>query len=395
MRGHIKKRGPNSYAVIIPLGRDPETGKYKQKWYSYPSRAEAEYHLPRLVTEVQGGGSAPMTKITLGEFLDRWLDEYCKGRLAATTYASYSEAIQVHIKPNLGRILLMKLTASHIQKYFGMKQAGEGEIKRSKKREKAPAVPLSSTTVRYHGMILNKALGYAFKKGYLMRNPCERVDPPKRNRPEMTVWTTEQIQAFLKKAKEISPYYRLYLAAVTTGMRQGELLGLRWSDVDLQKGTATVQQTLYRLSGKILFKPPKTAKSKRKLDLPQILIDELTAFFTEQVEHRFQLKEKYQDNGLIFCQRNGKPEHAHNIVRRDFKKVITAAEVPEIRFHDLRHCHATLLFAQGVHPKIVQERLGHSAIGITLDLYTHAVQGMQKEAVTAMEARLFGEEKPH
>jgi len=225
------------------------------------------------------------------------------------------------------------------------------------------------------------------------------------------------VRLFLAEAKRFSPYYRLYLAAVTTGMRQGELLGLRWRDVDLTLGVASVQQTFYRLNGKgieqkQLFKQPKTAKSRRQVDLAPFLIEELRVMREEQKALRKEFGPLYEDHDLVFCQSNGKPLHARNIVRRDIRNTLSlkglraeslsrgVAEdllpkpLPKIRFHDLRHCHATLLLQQGVHPKVVQERLGHSTIAMTLDTYSHVMPGMQRQAVADFAERLFGHSTP-
>lgn len=181
-------------------------------------------------------------------------------------------------------------------------------------------------------------------------------------------------------------------------MRQGELTGLRWKDVDLGLSVASIQQTFYRLGGskrdgqsaQMLFKEPKTAKSRRAVALPMVLIEELRTLREEQAEHRRVLEANYAAYDLIFCQPNGKPLHAHNVARRDFRAVLKRAGLPQIRFHDLRHAHASMLLQQGVHPKVVQERLGHSTVGMTLDTYSHTVRGMQEQAVAAFEDRLFG-----
>jgi integrase len=173
-------------------------------------------------------------------------------------------------------------------------------------------------------------------------------------------------------------------------MRQGELLGLRWQDVDLEAGVASVQQTLYRLGKRLLVKEPKSNRSRRTVAIAPILVEALRCVQDEQVARKRELAEAYENRGLVFCQPDGKPLHAHNIVQRDFRRVIERSGVPRIRFHDLRHCHATLLLQQGVHPKVVQERLGHSTISVTLDIYSHVVPGMQERAVADLEARLFG-----
>ncbi len=266
----------------------------------------------------------------------------------------------------------------------------------------------SATTVRYHLMALREAVQQAVGDGLLVRNWVDNVTRPKKQRKEMQVLDEEQVRLFLAEAKRSSPHHRLYLAAILTGMRQGELLGLRWRDLDLTLGVASVQQTFYRLGGKQLFKAPKTEKARRTVDLPTVLVEELQFLRDEQKALRRTFGPTYQDHGLVFCQSDGKPLHAHNIVRRDFRRVLgleglrkelrkdgvpedsLPKPLPKIRFHDLRHSHATLLFQQGEHPKVVQERLGHSTVSMTLDIYSHSVPGMQRRAAAQLGARLFG-----
>ena len=206
----------------------------------------------------------------------------------------------------------------------------------------------------------------------------------------MHVWDEEQVRLFLAEARRSSMHYCLYLTAILTGMRQGELLGLRWSDIDFVLGAASIQQTVYRLGAEILFKKPKTARGRRSVALPASLLDALRRHRQRQAEMQGVLGTEYHDHGLVFCQPNGKPLHAHNLAQRDFRRVIERARVPRIRFHDLRHTHATQLLRAGVHPKVVQERLGHSTPAFTLAVYSHVLPGMQEEAARTLSARLLG-----
>ncbi len=378
MRGYTVKRGPRSFAAVIYLGRDPQTGKERRKWYSFKTRREAEAALAHLVGRVISGGALPSTKIRLAEFFETWLRDYVEASVAPTTQASYRDTIRVHLAPALGHVPLARLAPQAIQSYIADKLR-QG---------------LSPTTVRYHMAVLHKALAHAVKWGLLSHNPADRVDLPRKVRPEIHVWDGEQLKLFLVEARHSSPHYRLYLAAVTTGMRQGELLGLRWQDVDLIAGVASVQQTLYRLGKTLFIKEPKSNRSRRTVALPPILVKELRYIRDAQTARQRELGGVYKDHCLVFCQLDGKPLHAHNVAQRDFRRVALRAGVPRIRFHDLRHCHATLLLQLGVHPKVVQERLGHSTISMTLDTYSHVVPGLQERAAVDLEARLFGETSP-
>lgn len=308
------------------------------------------------------------------DFLDQWLRDYAAGMVRVTTLDSYQAIVRVHLAPALGHVPLSALSAQAIQGYYSRKLQDD----------------LSPATVRRHAMILHKALGCAVKWGLLARNPVDLTDPPRPERKEMRVLDDEQVRLFLGEAKRSSPHYHLYLVATLTGMRQGELLGLRWRDVDLALGVASVQQTFYRLGKQMLFKEPKTAKARRTIALPAVLVEEMRALRDEQEENRRLLGDDYHDYGLVFCQPDGKPLHGHNITQGDLRRVLARAGLPRLRFHDLRHSHATLLLQQGEHPKVVSERLGHAGVGITLDTYSHVLPGMQKQAAARMEARLFG-----
>jgi integrase len=217
MKGSIVKRGPKSWSAVVYIGKDPTTGKDRQKWYTHKTEGEAEAHLTTLLAQLNGGGTIPDTKLRLGEFLDQWLEKYAVGAVGPTTLRSYQDTIKKHLKPKLGSVPLVRLSPITIQEYFSEKL----KETRSKKNKEG----LSPSTLQRHAMILHEALSHAVKWGYLVRNPADMVDPPARNQTEMKVWDEKQVQSFLEKAKA-SPYSRLYLAAITTGRRQGELLGL-------------------------------------------------------------------------------------------------------------------------------------------------------------------------
>lgn len=373
MRGHICKHG-RSWAVVLYLGRDPATGKKRQKWYSHRTQREAQAHLAQLLVQVQAGGTIPSTRLRLSDFLDQWLRDYAATRVAPTTFQSYQETVRKHLSPALGAMPIARLSAPAIQAYL------TGKLKQG----------LSATTARYHAAILNQALRHAVRWGVLGRNPMDFVDLPRRERKEMRVWDEEQVRIFLGEARKSSTYYVLYLAAVTTGMRQGELLALRWRDADLVRGTVTIQQTFYRLGRRQLFKAPKTSLARRTIHLVPELVEGLRSIREGQLQQRNLWGDSYDDHDLIFCQADGKPLHAHNITQRDFSRTIARASIPRIRFHDLRHCHATYLLRAGVNPKVVQEQLGHATAAFTLSVYSHVLPGMQAEATRILRERLFG-----
>lgn len=210
----------------------------------------------------------------------------------------------------------------------------------------------------------------------------------------MKTWDEEQVQLFLGEAKRSSSYYRLYLAAICTGCRVGELTGARWRDIDLTLGTMTVQQTLYRLGGRILFGSPKSKKSRRTVPLLPALVETLRSLKAEHDRLRREFGSAYHDLGehgpLVFCQPDGKPLHVKNVARWDFRRVIKAAKLPRIRFHDLRHTTASHLLDQGENPKAVSELLGHSSVAFTMDVYGHVLPGRQAQMMGRLQERLLG-----
>jgi integrase len=377
MRGQIRKRG-QSWCVVLYLGRRPQNGKKVYKWTTYPTRRDAEAALPKLIARIGAGTTLPSPRLTVGMFIDQWLHDYVDGLPSPVTRRNYRDVVRVHLLPALGHMPLARLSPQAVQMYVSQKLA-QGQ---------------SATSVHCHFAILREALGHAVRWGLLAWNPTDSVDPPRRRQRSMHVWDEEQVRLFLAEARRSSEHYCLYLTAILTGMRQGELLGLRWSDIDFLLGTASIQQTMYRLKSTILFKEPKTARGRRSVALPVALIIALREHRDRQAEMRRVLGNEYEDHDLVFCQPNGKPLHAHNIVRRDFRRVTTRTGLPRIRFHDLRHTHATHLLRAGVHPKVVQERLGHSTPAFTLAVYSHVLPGMQEEAAKAVSSRLLGQPDP-
>jgi len=380
VRGSIRRRG-KKWSVVIPIGRDPVTKKLKQKWASFKTRGEAEAYRAQVVSQVNAGGYVAPTKVTTGAFLEDWL---ASKRLAPSTRKSYEDTIALHLTPAFGSIPLGALAPMMIQRYYTQKQ-NDG---------------LSPASVHLHHRLLRNALGWAVRWGQLARNPATLVAPPRRERFAAVVWDEEQVRLFLARAKRESPYYPLYLTAVLTGMREGELLALRWADLDLALATASVAQTLSRLSGskrqeraaELVFKAPKTAGSRRIVALPSAVVAVLKELREEQKDHRAKFGADYQDNDLVFAQATGRPLHANNVTRRDFYPLIAAAKLPRCRFHDLRHAHVSYLALAGVSPKVAQERLGHATSGFTMDVYTHTLPGMQADAARKVEALLLGTE---
>jgi integrase len=388
MQGHIRKRGKRSWAVVLSLGRDPVTGKKKQKWLGgFRSRREAQAKRAQVLVDWHSGGWVEPTKMTTGEFLLKWLQDYAAG-LGAATAVGYTGIVRRSLIPSLGHIPLARLCPQDIQGYYS--QMLQRDV-----RGRLPGRKVRASTVRSHHRLLRTALGHAVRWGLIARNPATLVNPPKVERRHPDIWDPERVRLFLGEAKRRSRYHALYLTAILTGMRQGELLGLRWQDVNLVQKTATIRQTLCRLGGRVVQKTPKTAGSARTVTLPDAVVDALQAIQADQQRARAILGDAYAASlDLVFCQPNGQPLHAKNLTQRDFRRVVRAAGLPPIRFHDLRHAHASYLAMAGVPLKVAQERLGHATPTFTAAVYQHVLGGQQEAAARDVEALLLGRAEP-
>ncbi len=354
--GSILKRSATNYVVKVYQG----SGKYK--WYGgFRTRREAEQFQVSLASHPSHAANVGLygsSRARFGVYLRDWLKAK-DSRLRPKTRRTYRDLLEKHVIPDLGGLPLAKIGPRTLDEQYSRL------LKRG----------LSPTTVHHVAVLLHKTFADAVRQEIVAQNPCDMTDPPTRATFEGCVLDVEQIRVFLGEAKRNSRHYVLYLAAITTGMRQSELLGLRWQDVNLTLGVLTIRQQFYRIAGKQFYGPPKSRASGRSISLPSILVEELR---------------RLPRNGeLVFSQPNGKPHHANNIIRRDLPRVLKRARLPKVRFHDLRHSCATAHFAIGTHPRVVQELLGHSSIGVTMDTYSHVLPGMQAQAVADLEGRLF------
>ncbi len=317
-------------------------------------------------------GDAPITdRQTVAQFLDRWLADVVKPSVRPKTYHSYAQLVRLHLKPALGRHQLAKLLPQHVQGMMNDKLAAG----------------LSPRTVQYLRAVLRRALGQALKWGLVARNVATLVDPPRSERHEMQALNPSQAGQFLEAARG-DRLEALYRVALSLGLRQGEILGLRWEDVDFDAGTMRVRVQLQRIDGKPRLVDLKTVKSRRTVALPAALVMALKAHRMHQLEERLLAGGRWQDWGLVFTSTIGTPLDARNLTTR-YKALLKRAGLPDVRFHDLRHSCASLLIAQGVPPRVVMEILGHSQISLTLNTYTHVLLDAQRQAADVMD-RLFG-----
>ena len=367
MRGRIIKRGKpgkERYTIVLSMGLDPATGKRKQQWIAVKgNKRDAERKLVELLGQLENGTYVKPNKLTIGAFLERWLMDYAKPNLSPRTVEGYEHMVHKHIIPSLGHIVLTALRPDHLQHYNSEKLASG----------------LSARTVRHHHITLHTALQTAVKWGLLMRNVADAVDPPRFQRCEMNTLTEDELQCFLEAAKE-TKYYPLFYLALFTGMRRSELLALRWSDIDLLGCQVSVTKSIHYLrNGENIFRQPKTAKSRRLVALSPSTVKILREHRIAQENLRTII-----DNDLVFSRVDGKPWLPDTITHA-WLKIARRIGLNGIRLHDARHTHASLMLKQGVHPKIVQERLGHALIQITIDTYSHVAPSLQRAAAAKFD----------
>jgi integrase len=379
MRGTIKQRSKGSWTVIVDLGPDPTTGKRRQHWHTVRgTKREAEAKLAEILHERATGVERPVGRMTVAQYLDRWLLDYVETHTAPKTLQTYREVVRAHFIPAFGSLELTALRPTHIQAFYAKAQRSgrvDGRGGLSKR-----------SVVRYH-QILHAALHQAVRWQLLTRNPADAVDPPRPERREMRATSAADIRALFAAADE-TPIGRLVRIAVLTGLRRGELLGLRWSDVDLERGSLHVQQTAQRLTGEgVVFRQPKTRLSRRSVALSPDAVRVLREHRKAQLQDRLLAGPAYSDRDLVFASGIGTPLEAGTIART-WARVLASAGVGHVRWHDLRHAHATLMLREGVHPKVVSERLGHASVAITLDTYSHVLPGLQEQAASALDLAL-------
>ncbi|MBD0253312.1 MAG: site-specific integrase [Rubrobacter sp.] len=335
------------------------------------TRKEAADKLAKVLSDRTEGIDYDDQNMTVGEYLEVWLKSSVRGSVRQSTYDRDTSLVNNHLPPALGGIKLKKLSAAHVQGFY-RDRLDHG---------------LSPSTVHKMHAILHKALSQALQWHMVPRNVTEAVSPPRPAPKEMRPLTSEEARRLLQEARG-NRLEALYVLAVTTGMRQGELLALRWQDVHIENGVLSVRRTLTRNGGGIEMGEPKTKKSRRSIRLTPRAVEALESHLERQLRDRGILGDRYEDRGLLFTTGTGGPINPSNLRQKSFARLLKEAGLPHIRFHDLRHTCATLLFAQGTHPKYVQELLGHATIAITLDTYSHAIPGMSDHTARAMQVAL-------
>ncbi len=357
--GSVFKRG-NRWVAQVGSGKNRET-----KYFETQKDANAWRHT--IIEQRRQGLVFAGSKVSLSKFLDEWL-VVAKTSVRPNTYQQYSQVVHQHINPVLGYIVLKDLRPDHVQSLYTNKLANG----------------VSPNTTRMIHAVIHRALNHALKLGLVYRNVADSVTRPKVVRKEMKTLNDFQVRQLIQVAE--SEQMRLLLwVAVVTGLRQGELLGLKWSDLDWTSRRIQVQRQVQRRKGVgLVFCEPKSASGRRVIVLGKSTIEKLREYKNNQAKESILLGEKWHENGLIFPSPIGTPLDPSNVLKT-YKDCLNRAGLPNLRFHDLRHTAATLMLQQGVNPKIVSERLGHSDISLTLNTYSHVLPPMQEEAAEKMD----------
>jgi integrase len=370
MKGHLRERSPGHWAIVIDV-RDA-TGKKRRKWHSFRgSKREAQRECARLIAELTRGSYVGPSRTTLAKYLDDWLG-HTKASVAPRTHERYAEIVANYLVPVLGKTLLTKLQPFAISTAYDT-------IRASRKKGEGP---LSARTILHCHRVLSAALRQAVRWRLLPYNPAADVKPPKIERRRINTYTLTEAADVLE-AMRGSWMHVPAMLGVLCGLRRGEIAALRWGAVDLDKGRLAVVQSAEQSKTGVRYKEPKSGQA-RTVALSAAVVAEMQAHRARQAEGLLRLGVPLDADTFVVAQPDGSPYDPDSISKEWRLRVIKSA-LPRVRFHDLRHAHASHMLAAGVHPKIASERLGHSRVGITLDLYSHVVEGLQADAVALVD----------
>jgi len=366
MKGSIRQKSKGSWQLQVYTGVGPD-GNAKRYFETVRGRkGDAQKRLTELLSSLDKGVLIPVGRLTVAEHLHHWLEGYVKTNCSQRTYDGYQSIIEGHLIPALGSIQLKHLHPQAIQSYYG------------KSCEK-----LSARTVHHQHRVLSQSLKYAVRQGYLGRNPAELVDPPSPRKKTMRTLTPFEVEVLFDRAAD-SYYYPVFYTAVSSGLRQAELLGLRWRDIDLDFLSISVSQVLYKRRGVCQFKEPKTSHSRRRV----AMTPKLALFLREYKEQReslsLHLGKLLSLDDLVFANIEGKPLDP-GVLSHTFHRIAIQAGLKDVHFHTLRHTFASLMLMKGAKPKVISEALGHSSVAFTMDVYSHIISGMQEDAMALLD----------
>lgn len=380
MAGSTFRRG-STWSFVVDVGRDPQGKRRQQKRGGFRTKREAERALRELLATLDHQAYVQPSKVTVEDFLTKdWLPAIQPPQLAPATWDGHRRRIHRYIVPHVGDIPLQELNAAHLNRlYADLRATG-----------KVDGTPLSSRSVQLVHASLRRALADAVRWGLVPRNVADLADKPRQKRTAdvMKTWSASQVNAFLTHVAA-DRLAASWVLVASTGMRRGEVLGLRWEDVAFEEGRLFVRHTYILVGGKPTFSQPKTSRSRRGIDLDARTLDALRAWRAQQLAERMAWGPGWVDTGLVFTRENGTPIDPRRWGEA-FADLTAAAELPRIRLHDLRHTHATLMLLAGARTKIVSERLGHHSTAFTEETYFHVLPGMQAEAAEAVARMVHG-----
>lgn len=376
MKGHIRERSPGRWAIVLDV-HDAETGKRKRKWHSFEgTKRQAQIECSRLVTAMQAGSYQEPGKLTLNQFFETWI-EYQRAQVSPRTVERYAEIARKNLSPLLGAVALTKLRPEQISAaYTKALQTGRRDGKGG----------LAPRTVHHMHRVLKQALRQAVVWNMLSRSPADLVRPPKVERAPMMPLDATQTARLLNHFRPTRMYMPVLLA-VMCGLRRGEIAALRWRSVDLSNAQLSVVESAEQTRAGVRIKETKNSKG-RAVALPSMVTDQLRLHRLRQAEEFFRLGARPSEATQVVTQETGEPLQPNSITHEFVRILALCPTLPRIRLHDLRHTHATQMLSDGVHPKVAQERLGHSTIAITLDLYSHVMPGMQSDAAAKVDASI-------
>ena len=372
--GNLRKRKDGRWEGRYTAGRDPETGKAIYKNVLGKTQAEAKAKLKQSIEEAKGLDAGKVGRYTVGQWMEVWFENYARVKVRPSSHQTYRGYLENHIKPNIGQIPLEKLTSLEVQKLY-KKLLEKGRVDRLESRHQAKG--LSPKTVRNIHQIISSAMKLAQEQKLIVGNPAEGCALPRLEHREMQTLPVEQLQSFLGEAKD-SGVFELYYLELATGLRRGELLGLKWEDIDLERGDLRVKRQIARINGEVVEAPLKTKNAYRTLPLAEDTVSVL-----------LEQKKKVGSSPWVFPSPAGGPLSPDSVLHM-LHRVLKRAGLPSLRFHDLRHTFATLALQNGVDVKTVSGMLGHFSAGFTLDTYAHVTTASQRQAAKTMGSILSG-----
>jgi integrase len=402
--GSIFEEKPGRWVALVTTGYVIRNGKRcrVRKKFVAPTRDAVHRKLTKALRDQQRGRNVSPRVQTLGGFLDMWLADVAKPAVRPKTFRTYSDMVKLHIKPAIGAVQLEKLTPDVVQTFLNDKHGSAfcPHCKASFRGEQMPAHitgahpkakkkgyrVLGARSVGHLRGTLRGALAVAMEWYDLDRNVAALAKPPRAQKKEMRSLTPDEARAYLESAKS-DRLEALFTVTVALGLRQAEILGLGWEQVDLAAGTLDVRRQLQRIDGKLVLVETKTEDGARPLLLPAVAIAALRRHHALQDQERRAAGDQWQETGLVFTTSIGTPADARNIIRRHHA-ILKSAGIPRLRFHDLRHSAATLLLAQGVSPKYISQLLGHKQVAFTMQTYMHVIKEVQQQTADKMDAIL-------